>query len=498
MLNTDDRPVCFDRLCVRCSANLIDQPRNGDCPNCGTPVARSLDDAPFIVRSPWLLSRLIRGGRFVFWGNLAFVLVMFATFVTAVVRPHDRWIVPALGAVLFALDLLIHAGWWGLSRPDPDADEPGSRRLRRPIRATVLVSFGLIMVNLGLATAALLAHTPGSAQPSPVLATASALTSLGYLLVCLVRSVVSRSYLQWIIALATTNSNDYVPDYRVRWYHIVLAILLPWHLIIEPLKMYAAVWDATARLKKCRRLRDRLIATAGKPGAAGGTANAAGETAADAAVRLAAVGAHMARLLGGKPDIRPGLDVPPIRLFFLIYPPSNKRAFTAVVTSGMSALPQNVSPADEVFRFVELCFMLPPDWPTDERSLRDDRHAWPFKLAEAVARTGHLTGAPIALAHTVDAGLDAAGGVVPGSPFSTALTLPTFGFDLGAFAMQHEGRRIVFLTIVPLFPEERGLVLARGVPALLGALERTGTPLTALMNPHRTNAAGEVAPRAMA
>ncbi len=202
----------------------------------------------------------------------------------------------------------------------------------------------------------------------------------------------------------------------------------------------------------------------------------------------AAIGAHFSKLLGGQPRIHRGVSQPPIELDFLIYPAHDKRPWTAVVTAGMSALAQNVPAAAEEFRHVELCFMLPPDWPTDAAAMKDPRYSWPFLMCEGAARWPHMSGAPLALGHTMDLGFEGPKRVIPGTAFSSAITLPTFARNPDHFALSLPDRRIMFLMLVPLYPEERDLKLRRGERALLDALESDNLPITELMDPARPNA----------
>lgn len=202
----------------------------------------------------------------------------------------------------------------------------------------------------------------------------------------------------------------------------------------------------------------------------------------------AAIGAHFSKLIGGEPRVHRGVPQPPIELDFLIFPAKDRRPWTAVVTAGMSALAQEVPASAEEFRHVELCFMLPADWPTDATVMNDPRRSWPFVMCEGAARWPHMSGAPLALGHTMDLGFEGPKSVIPGTGFSSVITLPTFVRDPNMFALELEGRRILFLMLVPLYPEERDLKVKSGASALLDAFEKDNLSITELMNPGRPNA----------
>lgn len=260
-MNTDDSPVILERLCRRCFHDLCGHDRQSACTNCGTPVADSLDYAHFVQRSPWLVNRLIRGGRLVLWGNAAVLCLLMALIIFAPAVPQQPWILSGGLTLLGILEMAIHAGWWKLSMADPDARESKLLTARYVLRATVICSAPLLALNaVYLAVTFASLPPPGTRAPGPMpqLPLSEAAWML-YLVVCLLRAVVARMYCHWLIVLSTLDRMKGVPDYRFRWYQIILSIILPWRVAFEPIWMLTSVADVIARLKECRVRRARIV-----------------------------------------------------------------------------------------------------------------------------------------------------------------------------------------------------------------------------------------------
>lgn len=259
--NPDDGVVILDRLCRRCMHDLRGHDRRAACVNCGTRIAESLDYAHYVQRSPWLVDRLIRGGRLVLWGNALAPFVAMAMFGFAAAMRQHTWIIGAGLTALCVIEMAIHAGWWKLSMADPDARDEKLRAARLLLRASVIVSGVLLALNMLQLAQSLAAPPPPSPAPRgpSVDQVLAALAWIVYLGVCLIRAVVARMYCHWLLVLSSTDRAKGVPDYRFRWYQIILTIILPWHLIIEPIWMLTAVADVISRLKECRRARGVIV-----------------------------------------------------------------------------------------------------------------------------------------------------------------------------------------------------------------------------------------------
>src|ERR1019366_7903681 len=69
--------------------------------------------------------------------------------------------------------------------------------------------------------------------------------------------------------------------------------------------------------------------------------------------------------------------------------PTPERAFTTLITSGMSDRPMTTPKGQESRAYTELVLSLLQDWPLDEDSLRDERFYWPIRLLKTLARFPH-------------------------------------------------------------------------------------------------------------
>lgn len=139
--------------CVTCAYDLTGLPASGACPECATPVQRSLDAANLGFRlelsSKEHVRTLLGGSRLVLTGILLMVILMIARVVIAIAATggSQAWVLTLVAAAGFGIGLMIAAGWWKLSEPDPalrsgyDGGKP-----RKVVRVCVLI---------GIATAAI-------------------------------------------------------------------------------------------------------------------------------------------------------------------------------------------------------------------------------------------------------------------------------------------------------------------------------------------------------
>lgn len=61
-------------------------------------------------------------------------------------------------------------------------------------------------------------------------------------------------------------------------------------------------------------------------------------------------------------------------------------------------------PDPEVPRYAELVISLPPFWPLDEQSWRDERHYWPVRLLKTLGRLPHEYDTWLGVGHTIPNG----------------------------------------------------------------------------------------------
>jgi Suppressor of fused protein (SUFU) len=82
----------------------------------------------------------------------------------------------------------------------------------------------------------------------------------------------------------------------------------------------------------------------------------------------------------------------------LMVDPRDGRPVHTVVTSGMSSKPMENGDR------MELMIVLPPTWPVDQASWRDERHYWPIRALKELARMPHVYGLSLCAGHTVPNG----------------------------------------------------------------------------------------------
>lgn len=76
------------------------------------------------------------------------------------------------------------------------------------------------------------------------------------------------------------------------------------------------------------------------------------------------------------------IDVPTV-------PPSADRPFRLLMSAGMSSRPMKTPPGAEEHRYAEIVLALPHDWPLTREAFADERHHWPMRWIERLARRPH-------------------------------------------------------------------------------------------------------------
>ena len=133
----------------------------------------------------------------------------------------------------------------------------------------------------------------------------------------------------------------------------------------------------------------------------------------------------------------------------------------------------------EAFRLGELVMDLPADWPLDRNSLSDPNYLWPITWLRHLARTGQEQDTWLGPATMINHG-EPPVPVAPDVPFDAAFVLAETQATIADRILQ-------IYRVMPLFPEERELLLSEGVPALMDAFDQAGVGFTAVVD--RTNVA---------
>jgi hypothetical protein len=146
MLPARDAEISEDVPCVHCGYNLRGLTRDNFCPECGTPIARSIFGNQLRYADPQWLERLCFGTSLKLWNILIVILVVVGDAVIAAVGlpPSLRMVLGLIGSAL---------GLWAaflITTPEPRvALQENPITLRRAVRAcAVLGLIGGVLIYL--------------------------------------------------------------------------------------------------------------------------------------------------------------------------------------------------------------------------------------------------------------------------------------------------------------------------------------------------------------
>lgn len=166
-------------------------------------------------------------------------------------------------------------------------------------------------------------------------------------------------------------------------------------------------------------------------------------------------------------------------------PPSAKRPFRILVTTGMSDRSMKAPEGAPDLQYAELVVVLPESWPVSEKAFRDEANYWPIRGMKFLARFPHEYDTWLWEGHTVPNG-------DPPSPFndsvrfSCLLLAPPILLPQ-EFGVCHvkPGKSVHFFAVIPLFDEEITLKLRKGSDALFDLFDRYR--ISELIDPKRRN-----------
>ena len=155
-------------------------------------------------------------------------------------------------------------------------------------------------------------------------------------------------------------------------------------------------------------------------------------------------------------------------------PPSDAHPYHVLITTGMSDRPMVRKEGATDCRHCELIISLPPDWPLDQKSFRNEKNYWPIRHLKQTARFPHVFTTWLWYGHTVGNGDDLTP-VHPDIPFvgfalSTPLRCPE-----GARKLRiREGKEVHFFSLVPLYEAELKFAWEHGTSELFKRLDDAG------------------------
>lgn len=221
--------VTDNRRCVTCSYDLRGLLSSGSCPECGTPIAKSLRDNLLINSSPEYLAKIHRGVFFVQAAIIGMILVVFLGILGMIVvgvlagmgggrGGGVSWFGVYGVQVVSSLLSLVYAGvalygWWLFSEADPRASATDRGETpRRIVRIAVIVEAALTvamqavsmisLAGIGVAAGGGTAGTgaAGVGVGVSAMVIVSALLTLAYYVALAVRYFASMLYVRWLSA----------------------------------------------------------------------------------------------------------------------------------------------------------------------------------------------------------------------------------------------------------------------------------------------------------
>jgi hypothetical protein len=203
---------------------------------------------------------------------------------------------------------------------------------------------------------------------------------------------------------------------------------------------------------------------------------------------LQVIGGHIARHVGDPATVFHEIVSDLVHIDIHVVAPTPARNYYTLVTTGMSDRPMNVPKGMENFSHLELFLSLPPTWPMDEKAapFKDERNYWPIRLLKILARLPHEYDTWLGLHHTMPNGDPPAPWADNTRLSGAMITIPHLVPAEFASVEVRPGKKVWFLAVTPLHPEEMVFKLKKGGEALDALLEKEG--VTELLDPQRKNA----------
>jgi len=183
---------------------------------------------------------------------------------------------------------------------------------------------------------------------------------------------------------------------------------------------------------------------------------------------MEAVESHIDRCFGSDPTriVFHELISPTVHLDVHWIRPSQEFGVNRLVTCGMAERPMSVPEGFAESPYAEVTIALPPNWPLSQKAFQDERNYWPVRLLKGLGRLPHDYSTFLWYGHTVPNG-DPPKPYAAGTGLCCALISGPLSAPKSFNALElDDGRKVRFLSVVPIYEDEMRLKLERGINAL--------------------------------
>lgn len=203
------------------------------------------------------------------------------------------------------------------------------------------------------------------------------------------------------------------------------------------------------------------------------------------AENIAAITSHVEKFWGPVGTVFHEIVSDYVHIDVLPVAPTVEKPFYTFITSGMSDRPMK---AEHPF-CGELVISLPPDWPVDEASTKDERNWWPIGQLKYLARFPHQYDTWLDFGHTIPNG-------DPPEPFAENTTLccslicrPVLADEGCDELVISPTKTIHFFSVIPIYHDEMDFALQHSSTELVQRL--SDAHVTELLNVRRQSVCHE-------
>jgi Suppressor of fused protein (SUFU) len=148
---------------------------------------------------------------------------------------------------------------------------------------------------------------------------------------------------------------------------------------------------------------------------------------------------------------------------------TKERPFHFLITSGMSDRPMPAPEGAEDYRYLEMVISLPPEWPLDDESFKDELNWWPVRWLKKLARFAHEYNAWAIWGHTIAKDEPPVRFAANTKFCSLQLCVPTL-CDAGALLRINDPKSVRFYSLIPIYLGKMEFALKSGGKSLIEKL----------------------------